>query len=176
MVNIESKNKSGQEIIQPLPFTYARVYDQSLAQYKYNRTGIRAAEAPSSLPQSDDTIVGLARETFEKSKWFYSEYWRKKGQPKEQIEFRVGEKTITLYNFNGEIPFTDAHMAKTANVLAEFASKFPQVIDKIDWILIDQLQPPSYYGDSVNYPSNGQTLSDWKIFQLYPRGDGVYFS
>lgn len=101
--------------------------------------------------------------------WFTSEYFLKKGSPKEQIEFEVNGHQITVYNFNSDKPFSDKYVEEAKEALAELASKFPQIVGKLRWILIDDNQPPSVYGDPDKYPFNGQANDDWKTLILYPR-------
>lgn len=158
------------EVFQPLPFTYTRVFDSEMAQYSYSRIpGIRPVGARNE-PLSDEVIKDRVKERFESQEWFYSEYWRSKGIPSEQIEFQIGEQLITLYNFNEGLQVSDEHIDETLGVLAEFASRFPQVLDNLRWILIDNIQPLSSYGDSINYPLNGEAVVNWKAFKLQPRG------
>lgn len=156
--------------IDPLPFTYTRVLDASVSQYSHKRiSGIQVVGEPQNEPRSDDDIVGRVKNDFEGSQWYYLEYWRRKGLPSEEIHFQLGDRIITLYNFNSEIPFSDERIEETNRVLAGFSSRFPQALDKLDYILIDDIQPSSYYGDSENYPANGQAMSGHRALKLHPR-------
>ncbi len=54
--------------------------------------------------------------------WFLSEYWRRKDNPTEQLDFQIGNQGITLYNYNKEKPFTPLHEELAAKTFQELAS------------------------------------------------------
>lgn len=106
----------------------------------------------------------------ESQDWFTSEKWRNKGMSEEQIEFAVNGRQITVYNYSEKKPFTDEHIQGAERVFKEFASRFPKILEQVRWILIEDHQLPSAFGDPEKYPTNGYALRGWSAFQLYPRG------
>lgn len=154
----------------PLPFTYERTFDPKQAAYQEWRISRISFAGKKNEPKTDDQIVEAVKRQREGTDWFLSEYWRKKGLPQEQLEFLVGEQPITIYNYSQEKPFTDEHVVRMQKALGELASRFPQVVDKIRWILIDDIAHASGFGDPENYPLNGDAMSQWHAFRYLPRG------
>lgn len=153
-----------------LPFTYQRTSDPKLAAYKEERVSRIVFGGKKNKPKTDEELAEVVKRKRESKDWFLSEYWRKKGVPQEQIEFQVGEKPISVYNYSQEQPFTDEHMARMQKALGELSSRFPQVTDKIRWILIDDIAQASGFGDPEKYPLNGEAMSQWQAFKFLPRG------
>lgn len=65
---------------------------------------------------------------------------------------------------------TDEHVARMQKALGELASRFPQVVDKIRWIVIDDIAHASGFGDPESYPLNGDAMPQWHAFRYLPRG------
>ena len=120
-------------------------------------------------PKTDEEIIREIRQSRNNKDWFTSEYWKKKGTPSEQVEFQINDREITVYNFNQEKPFGDEYIEQTKRAFGKLASRFPQILNKLRWVLIDDSEPPSVYGDPVKYPFNGQSDDKWRAFILYPR-------
>ncbi len=158
------------ESLAPLPFTYQRVDDPSKAIYKEIRLNmIRGVNEPPRPPFTDEQIVERVKSQAEGREWYFDSYWREKGLPEEQIEFMVGDRQLMLYNFNKEISVSDEHLDKARKILEIYASKFPRALEKINWILIDNIQHPSMYGDTLNWPANGNGMPRSRAFRLLPR-------
>ncbi len=151
----------------PLPFSYEQTHDPKKAAYRERRA---LGAGKDILHFTDAEILAFVKEKREERDWFTAEYWRKKGMPFEHAECVIGTRTITLYNYNFEKPLSDEHIERMIHALREFTSRFPEVLERIEWILIDDYQLPSEFGDPQRYPTNGRALSEWRVFQLYPRG------
>lgn len=52
------------------------------------------------------------------------------------------------------------------------SSHFPDIVDKLKWILIDDKAEASIFGDPEKYPLNGYALTPWKAIRILPRGMG----
>lgn len=79
---------SGQEL-SPLPFTYERTLDTKKAvdeEWRISPVSIKGLE---NKPRTDSEILNMIKERKEQNDWFVTEHWRKKGQPREQIEFAI---------------------------------------------------------------------------------------
>ncbi|MFA4827140.1 MAG: hypothetical protein WC596_02705 [Candidatus Shapirobacteria bacterium] len=159
------------KLLPPLPFTYQRTENPDTAEYQeYRISPIHFHSAPKNEPYTDEQIVDTIRQKKINASWFTSEYWRQKGTPQEQIEITVNNQPITIYNYNSEKPLTDEHLKQAQNVFQEMTSRFPQSVAQLRWILIDNVQEPSTYGDPENYPLHGYALERWKAFKFYPKG------
>lgn len=158
------------EPLPPLPFTYTRTFDPEQATYKQQRVSKIVFAGKNNEPKTDTQILEAVKRQREGTDWFLSEYWRKKGVPQEQVEFQVNEKPISLYNYNQEHSFSDEHIARMQKALGELTSRFPQVVDKIRWILIDDNAPASAFGDPERFPLNGDAMLQWHAFRFFPRG------
>ncbi|MBI2028690.1 MAG: hypothetical protein HYT07_03735 [Candidatus Levybacteria bacterium] len=154
----------------PLPFTYEQTYDQKKAVYEQWRISPVTIKGQENKPRKDQDIIQMVRKERESKDWFLTEYWRKKGQPNEQVEFTIDNSPITLYNWNEEQPFTERHIEEAKKALQELGSRFPQILNNLRWILIEDHQEPSLLGDPNKYPANGNSWSRWKTFRLFPRG------
>ncbi len=163
---IEKEN----EKLPPLPFTYERTGNKEEAQYSYRRVSLIKVWGKETDVYSDEDINKKVRIEKEKSQWYTSKEWRDKGQPQEQVEVQIGENTITIYNFSKEKTLTEEHLESTIRVIQEMASRFPEVLAKLRWILINDEQLPSAWGDSEKYPTSGMARSNWDAFEFYPRG------
>lgn len=163
-----------QEKLAPLPITYERTDDPGAAEYKQWRVSPIKFGGKDNKPYTDEQIVEMVRQQKEAEQWFTLEHWRKKGNPQEQVEFLVNEQQITVYNFNSEKPLTDDHLERAQSVFQEMASRFPQAMNQIRWIMIDDEQLPSAFGDPEKYPTNGMVYKNWNAFQFYPRGTELF--
>ena len=158
------------EELPSLPFTYESVDDKEKAQYREWRVSPVVFSGEENEPYSDEEIVESVKRQHEAKQWYTTEYWRKKGIPEEQIEFTANGRQITVYNFNKEKPFSDEHVARTKKALSQLASRFPQVLDNIRWVLVDDVQPPSLLADDERYPTKGTAMREHKAFRFMPRG------
>ena len=159
------------ETIPVLPFTYVRTYDSEKAAFqKWRVNPVQIVGVRPNKPLTDDEIVESVKRDKEFQAWYTFESFRKKGLPAEQIEFTVDGRQITVYNYNKDKPFTDEHIERAQRVFQEFTARFPKIMDHLRWILIDDQQLRSAFGDPENYPTNGEAHSYWQAFQLYPRG------
>ncbi|MBI2596490.1 hypothetical protein HYW46_07220 [Candidatus Daviesbacteria bacterium] len=162
MDNLETSDGKNQEL-PPLPFTYVKTDDESKADIKVWQYKI------DSKYRTKEELLERARATKEDALWYASKEWREKGTPFEQIEFQVGDKEITVYNYN-EKKFTDEHIKKFQQVLIKLAEHFPKILERLRWVLINDKQGRSVYGDEKEYPLNGSAWVPWKVFKLQPRG------
>lgn len=156
--------------LSPLPFRYERTDDPDATEYKFWRVSPVRFGGQDNEPYTDDQILEMLRQQKEAEEWYTIEHWRKKGVPQEQVEFSINGQQVTIYNFNSEKPLTDEHLERTQSVFQEMASRFPQAMSQIRWIMIDDEQLPSAFGDPEKYPTNGMAYRDWNAFQFYPRG------
>lgn len=160
------------DILPSLPFTYLKTEDVSKATFTKPRIPplikVEDKTESSLIAKTDQEILSEIKKENESKNWFTQEYWRKKGMPLEQIEFKIGGQEITLYNYDEEA-FTDNHLKQTEETMKKFFTKFPQAFGKIRWIIIDDKQSPSYFGDEEKYPYNGETEKSLKLLRLYPR-------
>lgn len=152
------------DVLSPLPFTYVRANDREKASIVIFRKPIFGP------PRTDEDVLRKAVEEKKNQEWFTADRWREKGTPREQIEFSIGSKKITLYNYSSEKPFTDNHTERASRMLGDLAAHFPEILDKLDWILVDDKQPTGTLGDDEKYPTNGYCQEAWRAFYLYPRG------
>ncbi len=167
-VNVPSTETGGE--LPPLPFTYQRTQNPEEAQYSEWRVSPVYLAGEKNDPKTDESIIESVKRQRKGKDWFTYDSWREKGMPKEQLEFQVGGSQITVYNFSGEKPFTDEHVEKAQKVLSELSARFPQILTKIRWILIDDIAHASFYGDPELYPLNGSAQENWRSFTLLPRG------
>lgn len=158
------------EPLPPLSFTYIRTNNPDEAQFSQWRVSPVVIGGKKNEPYTDDEIIQMVKRDRESKDWFTTEHWRNKGIPEEQIEFAINGRQVTVYNWSSEKPFTDEHIERATRVFQELSSKYPQLLDQIKWVLIDDLQLPSAFGDSEKYPTNGFAHRSWGAFQLYPRG------
>jgi len=162
--------EQAKEILPDLPFTYQREQKPEEAQYREWRVSPVVFEGQDNLPRTDEEIIEFVKREHESKQWFTDGYWRKKGVPAEQLEFAINGRSITVYNFNAEKPFSDDHIARAGKVFQELATRFPDVLDKIRWVLVDDVQPPSLLADDERYPTNGTAMREHRAFRFMPRG------
>lgn len=154
----------------PLPIEYVRVFDEKGADY-IERLIPRVVftDIPPRTRTPAQALEDI-RKMNEEKQWYTEKYWREKGVPHEQINFRVNDKPIVVYNYHGSLKFSDEHIQKTHKAFEVFFSKFPQAIDRMKWLLIEDAQPDSLLGDEQQYPTNGHAYREQQMFKLYPRG------
>ena len=153
----------------PLPFSYVRVNDPTAATVSERRTFGMKINGVAVPPRTDEEILAKVKGDTERREWYMAEEWREKGQPNEQISVQVGGKTIELYNYN-EAAMTDEHLAVLQRMFTQFGSHFPQLLDRLNYILIDDKQPESVWSDENRYPLNGLAMKEWRAFKFSPRG------
>lgn len=163
-----------QDILSPLPYTYQRTDDPALAEFSEWRVSPVVFGDEDNVPRTDEEIIEMVRQQKEAQQWYTLEYWRKKGEPQEQVEFVINNQKVTLYNFSADKPLTDEHLQKASLVFQEMASRFPQAMSQIRWIMIDGVQLPSAFGDPEKYPTNGMAYRQFQAFQFYPRGTELF--
>ena len=56
---------------------------------------------------SQEEIEKEVRKQLEAKNWWLEKYWQEKGVPKEQVDVKIGENLVTLFNF-GE-PLEEKH-------------------------------------------------------------------
>lgn len=163
--DLETKTPTKDQL-PPLPFKYEQTHTPNQAAYRGRRIPLMSPNEP----RTDQEIIEMIKRERETKDWFISEYWRKKGLPEEQIEFQINGQPITLYNWNKDKPFTDEHIQRAQKAFQQLSSRFPQITDQIRWMLIDDDQEASAFGDPKKYPINGHALQNWSAFHLLPRG------
>ena len=162
-----SESKSGNE----LPFTYQRVNDPDKADYKKYRKNRIVWEGEEPEKYTDEQIIESVKHEKEFEEWYTSPYWRAKGLPYEQVDLRIGEeRKITMYNYDDENELTEEHLESAKRIIEKLSGSFPQVLDIVKNILINDKQDPSIFGDQVKYPLSGLTELGWKIFKMMPNG------
>lgn len=142
----------------PLPFTYTQTIDPQHAQI--------VVEVDMNKPGTEQEALEKVQKEKELEKWYTSREWREKGIPLEQVEVLVGEHPITIYNYNPKTPLTDQHLKELEDVFKQVASRFPQTLPFLRWILIDDEVIEGYLGE----PVKGHALSHWNAFRLLPAG------
>lgn len=152
------------ETIPPLPFTYERTLDPKQTAFVERRASRKGHK------RTDEEILGMVRKEKEGQEWFMSKYWRNKGMPSEQVEFTINGRQITVYNYAKEKPFTDEHIQRAQKVFEEFSSHFPQILERVRWVLVDDYQLPTALGDPEKYPTMGEVMKKWRSFRLFPIG------
>jgi hypothetical protein len=157
-----------------LPFNYVRVQKPEEGQYREWRIYPVSFQNQENLPRTDEDIIEAVKKQHEAKQWYTTEYWRKKGLPAEQIEFTINGRPVTVYNFNAEKPFSDEHVAAMVKVFEELVARFPEVLEKIRWILIDNVQPPSLLGDDELYPTNGKAAREQQAVIMTPQGMATF--
>jgi hypothetical protein len=148
----------------PLPLTYARTDDPTQAALSVMRH-----MSKTYPPLSDERITQVAQERYERSHWYMSPVWREKGEPTEQVEFEINGKKIGLYNFCKEKSVTLEHLAQAENALKKLVAHHPQILEHMEWILINDKQDGSQHGDDEQFPLNGSIDRKWKALLLQPR-------
>ena len=166
----EIKIGEPKEQIPPLPFKYERTDDPSQAQFTILRVPIQTVGKKKPTKRTDSEIIEVVKDRKEGQEWFFYEYWRRKGAPKEQLEILANGQKITIYNFNEEKLLTDEHLECTQKVFEELASHFPKIVSLIHWILIDDIPHASAFGDPEKFPFNGSATPEWYSFRMVPRG------
>lgn len=164
------ETKTGNQELSPLPFRYARTDDPKKAFSSQWRISPVSFVGKSNEPRTDSEIAEMVKDERERKDWFIVEYWRKKGQPNEQIEFYVGGQPITIYNYNKNKPFTDSHTERMKKTFSELSSRFPKILDEIRWVIIEDAYHASRFGDPDTFPLNGRSAKDWHSFILEARG------
>ncbi len=163
-------NRGPKEIaFTPLPFTYIQTNDRSKAEIVDFGYAFQMGNQSQKVRTMEEVLTTVKRKK-ENKHWYTNADWRMKGIPQEQIEIQIDGKTITVFNYNQETPFTDEHMAKAVTILQKMASSFPQILDETRWILIDNLSELSAFGDPDKYSVSGTCMRQWNAFRMYPRG------
>lgn len=78
----------------------------------------------------------------------------KDGEPKETINFEVGNQNILLANFNG-MTISERQMQEVTEVLNAFAQHFPDILAFVKYIVVSEKQYDSAFGDEEKFPLNG---------------------
>lgn len=120
--------------------------------------------------KSDREILRELKDSEEKKYWFMDSYWKEKGVPYEQIEVAVGERKITIYNYNRELPLTNRHLQELSELLKIFSQRYPKALENVKYILIDNIQEESVWGDEEKFPYNGEGFQQWQVIKIAPRG------
>lgn len=129
--------EQAKEILPELPFTYQQIEKPEEAQYREWRVSPVRFEGQENLPRTDKEIIEFVKREHEAKQWYTLEYWRKKGTPVEQIEFTINGRSITVYNFNAEKPFSDDHVARVGEVFQDMEKIFAIVWSHIFMNRID---------------------------------------
>jgi len=167
---MEEKNTLLKNETENLPFIYERTYDQSKAEFsEYRKLGIVWEDEVEEAKTDEEILEKIKKEKI-KQLWYTSPEWKDKGLPVEQLQMEIDNNVINFYNFNKEKPFTNQHIEIAERVFGKMSSSFPEVLNKIKYVLIDDKQIPSLYADPEKYPLSGYAYRNWDAFHLYPRG------
>lgn len=169
-MRLESETNETSGTLPPLPFKYERTFDPLLAQYSEWRISPVRIVGQKNQPASDDIILARVKRGREKKDWFFQDYWREKEQPQEELEFDVNGKPITLYNFCKDQLISNEHISRLQQSIKLLSSHFPQALGNIRWILIDDTEQTSLYGNPEKFPLNGQARKEWQMFRFLRRG------
>lgn len=170
--NPEKRLNNEKHEIDPLPFDYQEVDKAEEADFVIRPFAIKiiSKEAPTKEKVLDTKEKALKtvenRKTSEE--WYYSDYWREKGEPLEQLKVENGSNVIDIYNFSAEFELGKEYIEQIEIVMQFFAEHFPQVFERCKTILIDDKQRKSAYGDEDKFPFNGEMKYEWKTLILYP--------
>ncbi len=168
-MTIESRSVNP-ENLPPLPFVYRRVDLPEEAEFRMRRISSARIVGQTNEPYTDERILAQIERRKKEQEWFYQDYWREKGLASEQIEFDADGNPITLYNFDRPNPFGDDRLRSLTNAMKQLGLHFPQALHKLRWILIDDTQQASIYGDIQKFPTNGQVVHGTNAFRFFPRG------
>lgn len=120
--------------------------------------------------KSDKDIYEEIKISLERNYWWVNEYWREKGLPKEQIEIKIGDRKITVYNFNKEIGFSDKHIKEATDVLQKYANYDPNLLKGIKFLLLEDKQNSDMLESNEKFPVSGRNLPEWGAIRIDPRG------
>lgn len=120
--------------------------------------------------KNEQEIYKEIRHKVEERCWWLSEKWKEKGLPKEQIEIKIGDNKIEVYNFNREVEFSDKHLEETVHILKKYEEYDPELLKKIKFILINNVQEPSLLDNEEKFPLNGRHTKEQNMIELFPRG------
>lgn len=98
--------------------------------------------------------------------WWKQDYWKEQGQPVEQVDIKLDEKKVTIYNFSKEKSLTDQHLNQVRSTLIALAQHFPISLDQLSYILIRSGVQNSAWGDNVRFPNNGSAFDLEKMLSL----------
>lgn len=155
--------------LSPLPFTYVKVDEVKQAAITVRRaTGFSDKDGNREV-RADQDLLQTVKNRQENKEWYYRDELRGK-PPSEQINFLIDGSTITLYNFNKDLPFTDEHVKLTERLLQNMLARFPLLKERLRWILLDDNPLSSVFDDTENYPENGFANAQWKEIKLTRRG------
>ena len=152
----------------PLPFTFVRTNDEQIAEFIEERMPLVSLARTGQKPSTDEAIIAAVKQQKVGEQWYFQDYWREEGQPSEQIEIRLDGHAITLYNFRPEIQLTDIHVEQLKESLGTFATHFPTVMEKVQWVLIADMKTPDPWGDANTFPLSGTIFESLKTLHLYP--------
>lgn len=120
--------------------------------------------------KNDKDIYKEIQKTLERNYWWISEHWKEKGLPKEQIEIKIGDHKITVYNFNKDIEFSDKHTKETIDVLQKYENYDRELSKGIKFLLLEDKQNSDMLESNEKFPVNGRNLPEWGAIRIDPRG------
>lgn len=157
----------------PLPFIYEKVIDPEEAEFKMRRISSVMVNNEPNKAFTDKQILANIEDRKKETEWFYQDYWREKGKASEQIELKVDVNPLTLYNFDKNNSFDDEKLSSLTKAISQLGRHFPEALSQLRWILVDDTQQKSIYGDTQKFPTNGQVVHGTNAFRFFPRGTRI---
>lgn len=133
------------------------IMDEEIAEITTDIEGVH--EKPTSIE-----IRRIEIKPFEYP-WKWKDW--KEGEPKEKINFEIGDKRILLANFNQKT-VSEEQLREASEVLGLFAQHFPDILERIKYFIVNAQKYPSALNDEENFPLNGQKMMGGG-FGLQPR-------
>ncbi len=134
-----------------------------LRQVKEGEQGFEEAVSVPVYPdESQEDVESRLLELLVQKHWFLQGYWLNK-QPRERVTFIIGDRTLDLFNFEGEL--TSEQLDQIEKVIKDYASlSTPKVFERVTAIVIDDQQPINPH---TGTPMNGYGEQGGAI-KLYP--------
>jgi hypothetical protein len=116
--------------------------------------------------EKQEKIEEKLKEYLKEHNWWLQDYWKKKGNPKEQFTVSTKIGDIQIYNFAEAL--TERHIQEFLDLIKVFAqAKDKSPLQEVKYILLDDLQYPN--------PNTGEDMNGYgpvkeNAIKLYPRG------
>ncbi|KKP43733.1 MAG: hypothetical protein UR31_C0001G0057 [Parcubacteria group bacterium GW2011_GWA2_33_14] len=110
-------------------------------------------------------IEKFVREKLIQQNWWLQKYWQEKGLPKEQIDIKIGEHEISLYNFNEQLQRQHLEELKRAVELLSTVEGEP--LRRVKYILIDDKKP---INKNTGEEMRGHVQYNDDVVRIYPKG------
>ncbi len=114
---------------------------------------------------SPEKMVEQVKESLQAHHWWLNKEWQEKGIPHEQLNVRVGELNIDVYNYGQNLtPEQIAEIQQTLGALAQIP--LPDRLKEVKYIVISDQEN---YNHKNNENMRGLARRGQQMFVLYPR-------